>query len=214
MFTTPQSMHSNKCAKIFSSNFGWSCAYPMKTKEGAHDALFLVFQHEGVPPLMVIDGSKELTLGRFCQKLCNASCKQKTTEPYLPWQNVTEMEIKKLKKGAVQMSLVTNMPHRLWDDCLEYKAYVRSLMAHDIFKLDGEVPKNVMSGETVDISQFCELGCYDWVKFCSTTVSFPEDLLVLGKYLGLSIDICPTMTAKILTPTGEVIHCSMYTPHA
>ncbi len=57
---------------------------------------------------------------------------------------------------------------------------------------------------------FCELGWYEWVKFLSTTVLFPEDLLVLGKYLGLSIDIGPTMTANILTPTGKVVHCSTY----
>ncbi len=51
-------------------------------------------------------------------------------------------------------------------------------MAHDIFKLDGEVPKTMMSGKTADISRFCKLGWYEWVKFRSTTVSFPEDLLV------------------------------------
>ncbi len=56
-----------------------------------------------------------------------------------------------------------------------------------------------MPGKTANISQFCKLGWYEWVTFCSTTVSFPEDLLVLRKYLGPSIDIGPTMTAKILT---------------
>ncbi len=63
----------------------------------------------------------------------------------------------------------------------------------------------MMSGKTADISQFCELGWYEWVKFCSTTISFPEDPLVLGKYLGPSIDVGPAMTAKILTPTGKVV---------
>ncbi len=57
----------------------------------------------------------------------------------------------------------------------------------------------MMSGKTDNISQFCELGWYKWVKFCSTTVSFPEDPLVLGKYLGPSIDIGRAMTTKILT---------------
>ncbi len=64
-----------------------------------------------------------------------------------------------------------------------------------------------MSGKTANISQFCELGWYEWVKFCSTTVSCPEDRLVLGKYLGPSIDVGLAMTTKILTPTGEVDHC-------
>ncbi len=85
-------------------------------------------------------------------------------------------------------------------------------MSHDIFKLDREVPETIMSGETANISQFCEFGWYEWVKFCSTTVSFPEDPLVLGKYLGLSIDVGPAMTTKILTLTGEVVHCSTYRP--
>ncbi len=69
-----------------------------------------------------------------------------------------------------------------------------------------------MSGNTANISQFCELGWYEWVKFHSITVSFPEDLLVLGKYLGLSIDIGPVTTTKILIPTGKVVHPSTYRP--
>ncbi len=73
----------------------------------------------------------------------------------------------------------------LWDDCLEYEAYVRSHKAHDVFKLDGEVPKTIMSGKTANISQFCKLNWYEWVKFCSTTISFPDWL-----YLGSILD-CP-----------------------
>ncbi len=85
MFTSTLSMHGNKCAQIFSSNFGWSHAYPMKTKGEAHEALSLMFQREGVPPLMVMDGSKEQTLGKFHQKLQDAGCEKWTTEPYSPW---------------------------------------------------------------------------------------------------------------------------------
>ncbi len=69
MFTSTMSRRSNKCAQIFSSDFGWSRAYPMKSKGEAHEALSLLFQREGVPPLMVMDGSKEQTLGKFCHKL-------------------------------------------------------------------------------------------------------------------------------------------------
>ncbi len=48
------------------------------------------------------------------------------------------------------------------------------------------------------------------MKLCSTTVSFPEDLLFLRKYLGLFIDIGPAMIAKILTHTGKVVHHRLY----
>ncbi len=171
-----------------------------------------MFQREGVPPLMVMDGSKEQTLGKFCQKLCDTGCKRKITEPFSPWQNAAECRIKDLKKGTGRKLLLTNTPRRLWDDCLEYEASIRSHTAHDIFKLDGEVPETIMSSKTANISQFYELGWNEWVKFHSTTISFPEDSLVLGKYLGPSIDIGPVMTAKILTPTGKVVYCSTYRP--
>ncbi len=48
------------------------------------------------------------------------------------------------------------------------------------------------------------------MKFCSTTVSFLEDPLVLRKYLGPSTDIGPAMTAKILTPKDAVVHHNTY----
>ncbi len=69
MFASTMSWRGNKCAQIFSSDFGWSHAYPMKSKGEAHEALSLLFQCEGVPPLMVMDGSMEQTLGNFRQKL-------------------------------------------------------------------------------------------------------------------------------------------------
>ncbi len=169
-----------------------------------------MFQSEGVPSLMVMDGSKEQTLGKFHQKLQDAGCEKKTTEPYSPWQNAAEHEIKELKKGTGRKFLLTNMPRRLWDDCLEYEAYVRFHTAHNIFKLDWEVPQTIMSSKTAGISQFCEFGWYKLVKFCSTTVSVPEDPLVLRNYLGLSIDVGPAMTVKILIPTGKVVHRSTY----
>ncbi len=71
------------CAQVFASNIGWVCVYPMQTKGEAHEALSLMFQREGVPLSMVMDGSKEQTLGKFCWKLVDADCQLKQTELYL-----------------------------------------------------------------------------------------------------------------------------------
>ncbi len=51
------------CVQVFASDFGWVGVYPMKTKGEAHKALSLMFQHEGLPPSMVMGSSKEQTLG-------------------------------------------------------------------------------------------------------------------------------------------------------
>jgi hypothetical protein len=74
----------------------------------------------------------------------------------------------------------------------------------------GEVPETLVFGETSDISAFCELEWYEWVIFRDSTVSFLEDKVVIEKYLGLSIDIGPAMTAKLLKSNGQVVHRSMY----
>ncbi len=69
-----------------------------------------MFHCEGVPPLMVMDALKEQTLDKFCQKLQDAGCEKKTTEPYSHWQNAAKCKIKELKKGTGRKLLLTNRP--------------------------------------------------------------------------------------------------------
>ena len=92
------------------------------------------------------------------------------------------------------------------------EAYTGSNATHNIYKLDEEVLETVMSGKISDISHFCELEWFEWVLFCNKTAPFPDDVLKLGHYLGLSIDVSPAMTAKILTENGHVLHRSTYRP--
>ncbi len=95
---------------MFASDFGRVCVYPMMTKGEVHEALSLMCQREGVSLSMVMDGSKEQTLGWFCRKLVDAHCQLKQTEPYSPWQNDAEREIKELKKGSGCKMLATGTP--------------------------------------------------------------------------------------------------------
>ena len=53
-------------------------------------------------------------------------------------------------------------------------------MAHEMYKLDGDVHETVISGERSDNSHFCKL---EKLVHC----------------LGPSMDVSPAMTAKILT---------------
>ena len=99
-------------------------------------------------------------------------------------------------------------PKRFWDDCLEREAYVRSLTAHDIYKLNGQVPETIVSGETADISPLVQFGWYEWVMFRDTSVTYPDEAMVLGRDLGPAIDIGPAMTRKVLKANGEVVYRS------
>jgi hypothetical protein len=72
----------------------------MKLKSDAHNLLSLLFQRNGVPPKMIMDDSKEQTLGRFKKKCQDADCCIKQTEPYSLWQNAAESAIRGLKKAT------------------------------------------------------------------------------------------------------------------
>ena len=140
---------------------GWTRAFPMASISEAHETLSLLFVRDGVPLTFIFNNAKEMIQGTFHQKLKEAACHLKQLESYTPWSNAAEREIKELKKGAGHKLPWSRAPKHLWDDCLELEAYIRSNTAHEIYKLDREVPKTVMSGETSDISQFCKLEWFE-----------------------------------------------------
>ncbi len=199
-------------AQVFCTDFRWVRAHPMKLKSEASDALDLLFHRDGVPEKMIMDGSKEQTLGKFKKKCQEANVHIKETEPYSPWQNLAESAIRELKKASGRKMVRAGAPKPLWADCIEYEAYIQSNTAWDIYKLGGETPETVMSGETADISQFCDYSFYEWIMFRDEgkLVAYPDQNPVLGRFLGVAIDVGPAMTAKILKSNGEVIHRSTY----
>ena len=91
----------------------------MTRKGEAHETLSLLFHHDGVPPTIVLDGSKEQCHSNFKCKLCEADCHLRQTEPYSPWQQAAEGCICELKQGVSQKMIKTGSPQTLWDYCIE-----------------------------------------------------------------------------------------------
>ena len=154
------SKRGNKYAQMYEASFGWTQASPMTKKGDAHRNLSLLFKRGGVPPDMIMDRLKEHTLEKFNKKLKEANFNLKQTEPYSPWSNAAEGTILETKKGSSQKTNHTGSPKKLWDNCLELEALIRSNTALDIYLLDGEVPETVMKGQASDISHICEFSWY------------------------------------------------------
>ena len=74
-----------------------------------------------------------------------------------------EGRIHELKIGSGRKMTKMKLSKVLWGDFLGLEAYIRSNTALDIFYLDGMTPETNMSGETSDITTFCEFGWYQWV---------------------------------------------------
>ncbi len=192
-------------AQAYATSFGWARAHPMKHKGDAHDTLSLVFQRDGVPPTMVTNDSKEQTKGEFRCKLKEADCHPRVTEPYSPWQQAAEGYIRELKRGSSRKMIKTGSPKCLSDHCLELEAYVHSCTSNDIYITAGQVPETIMTGNTADISHIAEFGWYDWVVYRDNEPSFPDDKLILGRYLEPAINTGLALMAKILKSNGVFV---------
>ena len=177
----------------------------MTRKGEAHETPSLLFHREGVPPTMIFDGSKEQTSSGFRRKLREADCHGRQTEPYSPWQQAAEGCIRELKRGTSRKMIKTGSPKPLWDHCLELEALVRSSTSNDIYMTNGEVPETIMTGSTADISHISEFGWYDWVMFRDNTPTYPDDKLILGRYLGPATDVGSALTAKILKSNSQFV---------
>src|SRR5687768_2876561 len=61
-----------------------------------------------------------------------------------------------------------------------------------------------------NILPFAVLGWYNWIYWWSVNATYPEPKEVLGRWLGLSLDTGPAMTAKVLKSNGQVVPLSTY----
>ena len=90
---------SNKYNEIFVTEFGCSREFPMAKKGDAHEVLSLFSQRDGVPPKIIVDVSKEQTLGDFKRKVAEAGCHLRQIEPESLCKMAVEGEISELKRG-------------------------------------------------------------------------------------------------------------------
>ena len=120
--------------------------------------------------------------------------------------------IKELKRGSSRKMMKTGTPKRLWDHCIELEAMIRLHTALEIYALQGQVPETLMTGQTVDISNICEYEWFQWVINYEPPLTYPDDKICIGRYLGPAIDVGTAVTYKILKPNGKYVCRSTVRP--
>ncbi len=84
--------------QLFVNDVGFYHFVPMKSKGDAGDALLEFIQEVGIPGALHTDDAKELTSGKWEKVRKDHGIKQTLAEPYSPFQNRTEVNIRELKK--------------------------------------------------------------------------------------------------------------------
>ena len=72
--TEPSPSVATSMRRYLSQSLDGCVRFPWPKRGDAHEALSLLFQRYGVPPKMIVDGSKEQTLGNFKRKVAEAGC--------------------------------------------------------------------------------------------------------------------------------------------
>ncbi len=121
-FANIRSTRRNVMAQLFVNDVKYLRIMPMQKKSEAGSALLELIQDIGIPSAIHTDGAKEETLGKWKQVCQDFGIKQTLTEPYSPWQNRAELNIREAKKKILRLMSRTHTPKALWDYCATYVA--------------------------------------------------------------------------------------------
>jgi hypothetical protein len=116
---------------MYVTNFGWSRSNPMQL----HETLNLFLGRYGIPESMISDGAKSYTGGQYFNKAKQEGIFCKFTDPYSPWQNQAESEIREVKRLASKWRVKSQIPQRLWDHAIELASIVCSHLALDLYQV-------------------------------------------------------------------------------
>ena len=82
MFVSTVSRKGIRYAQVYTTDFGWTRAFPMSLRSEAHEALSLLHVRDDLLSVCICDNAKEMIQGTFYQKLNDAECHLKQLEQY------------------------------------------------------------------------------------------------------------------------------------
>ena len=99
----------------------------------------------------------------------------------------------------------SNSPIVLWYYCMERRALIYNCTAKKLFQFNGTNLYTATLGDQADISNLCQFGWYEWVKYYDSTQNFPHQKECLGRCLGPAKNEGNEMTNWVLAKSGKVI---------
>jgi hypothetical protein len=203
-FSSVVSSRGNTMAQLFINDIQYTRVFPMKRKSEAGLTLQELIQDIGIPSALHCDGALELQYGKWKELCSEYGIRQTITEPYSPWQNRTEMNIRELKKKVSRLMTRAKAPLSLWDYCAVYVAEITCFTSNNTYDLHGRTPHEVVTGNTPDISEYVEFRWYQPI-FYLDDVPFPYPKRIIGRWLGVAHRVGQALCYWILTDNGKVI---------
>ena len=161
-----KSVDSQQYAHIIGNGRGFSKAYPMERKNESIYALDDFVKKVGIPETLLCDNDSTMEgWGEWKKRIRKYSIDPKYTEPYSPFQNKAEIDIRELKRMVRRFQDKTRSPRRLWNYLVNLCTNIRSFIAGTHPDLHGRSAFEQVHGWTPDISLYVMHGWYEVVAF-------------------------------------------------
>ncbi|KAI2503562.1 Reverse transcriptase (RNA-dependent DNA polymerase) [Fragilaria crotonensis] len=151
-----KSIDSQRYAHIIGNGRGYTKAYPMERKNESIYALDDFVKKVGIPEVLLCDNDATMEgWGEWKKRIRKYSIDPKYTEPYSPFQNKAELDIRELKRMIRRFQDKTRSPRRLWNYLVNLCG-IRSFVAGHIRIYKDALPSNrSMGGHQIFRSTLC-----------------------------------------------------------
>ena len=199
-----KSRDGNSYGQIFANEAYFATIYPMDTKRKAGDALRTFCREFGVPSKLIVDGSREQT-GKnteFMRQVRIHDIDLKIAEPGIHTQSPAEGVIREVRRRWYRTMFKKRVPKIFWDYGMRWVCETMQRTYTRGHRINGCVPLQAVTGETVDISEYLDFGFYDRIWY-HDNAGLGEPMP--GRWLGVSKHVGGQMCFYVLTTTGKVI---------
>jgi hypothetical protein len=204
VFGPVKSKDGNNCGQIFANGNYFAQFYPMDSKKKAGDSLKVFCREYGVPEILRHDGAKEMVEKRseFRKQVVKHNIKTHTSEAHLHNQSPAEGVVREIRKKWYRVMFKKRVPQIYWDYGMRWVCEIQSRTHLRAHRINGGVPLQGITGDTVDIANYLEFGFYDraWYR---DNAGLGE--IKPGRWLGVAENIGSIMTYYILQQNGQVV---------
>jgi len=150
----------------------------MDSKSKAGDALRVFCEEFGVPEHLTMDGSKEQTNKgtEFIKQIRKHNIDYHITEPERHNQNPAEGVIREIGRKWFHVMIRKRIPRKFWDYGYRWICEIPQRMHVRGHRINGCVPLEEVTGETIDISAYLDFGMYDYVWYRDNAGLGPQKL--------------------------------------
>ena len=196
-----KSVGSHRYAHIIGNGRGYTKAYPMERKNESIYALDDFVKKVGIPEALLCDNDATMEgWSEWKKRIRKYSIEPKYTEPYSPFQNKAELDIRELKRMIRRFQDKSRSPRRLWNYLVNLCARIRSFIAGTHPDLQGRCAFEQVHGWTPDISLYVMHGWYEVVGYLDN-----DNERKLACWLGPAEDYGGGDAVFLLPPSGRPI---------